>query len=113
MKITTTNLLIVLLAFLPFYGWAQHRVSYNQFGQLRNSFNGSLSTMDLGGSFSVLGRSQWVGVEGAPKSVWANGNVGFRNALLSVGLDAKHAAMGVSKETEFSGYVAKAVRITE
>src|SRR5690606_23473949 len=92
---------------------AQHGVSYNQFGQLRNSFNGSLSTMDPGGSLSVLGRSQWVGVDGAPKSVWASGNVGFRNALLSVGFDAKHAAMGVSKETEFSGYVAKAVRITE
>src|SRR5690606_15789929 len=92
---------------------AQHGVSYNQFGQLRNTFNSSLSTMDLGGSLSVLGRSQWIGVEGAPQSVWASGNVGFRNALLTVGLDAKHAAMGVSKETEFSGYVAKAVRITE
>ena len=118
MKITITYFFLSAIAFLLLLILsvklnAQHGVSYNQFGQLRNSFNSSLSTMDLQGSFSMLGRSQWVGVEGAPKSVWASGNVGFRNALLTVGVDAKHAAMGVSKETEFSGYVAKAVRITE
>ncbi|NGM61667.1 type IX secretion system membrane protein PorP/SprF [Sphingobacterium sp. SGG-5] len=105
--------LFTVLALLPFLTKAQHGVSYNQFGQLRNTFNSSLSTMDLGGSFSMLGRSQWTGVDGAPKSIWASGNVGLRNALLSVGLDAKHAAYGVTKESEFSAYVAKAVRITE
>ena len=92
---------------------AQYGVSYNQFGQLRNTFNGSLSTMDLRGSVSVLGRNQWVGVDGAPKSIWASGNVGFQNMLMTAGMDIKHATLGVVKETEFSGYVAKAVRITE
>ena len=105
--------ILTILALLPFGSRAQHGVSYNQFGQLRNTFNSSLSTMDLGGSFSMLGRSQWVGVDGAPKSIWASGNVGLKNALLSVGIDAKHAALGVDKESEFSAYVAKAVRITE
>lgn len=104
---------ILLLALLPIIGSAQHGVSYNQFGQLRNAFNSSLSTMDLQGSFSMLGRSQWTGVDGAPKSIWASGHMGFQNALLTVGLDAKHAALGVSKETEFAGYLAKAIRISE
>ena len=110
----TRHILTVLVAaLLPLLGHSQHGVSYNQFGQLRNTFNSSLSTMDLGGSFSMLGRSQWAGVEGSPKSIWASGNVGLKNALLSVGVDAKHAALGVTKESEFSAYVAKAVRITE
>ncbi len=112
----TTRYIITLftaLFLLPFIIQAQHGVSYNQFGQIRNTFNSSLSTMDLGGSFSMLGRSQWLGVEGAPKSIWASGNVGLEKALLSVGLDAKHAALGVTKESEFGAYVAKAVRISE
>src|SRR5690606_32464123 len=102
-----------VMLLLPPAVQAQHGVSYNQFGQLRNTFNSSLSTMDLGGSFSMLGRSQWTGVDGAPKSIWASGNIGFRNAGLSVGIDAKHAALGVVKESEFSAYVAKAVRLSE
>jgi len=118
MKTTITHFLLSAIAFLLLLTLAptvvaQHGVSYNQFGQLRNSFNGSLSTMDLGGSLSILGRSQWMGIDGAPKSIWASGNIGFQNALMTVGVDAKHAALGVTKETEFSGYVAKAVRITE
>ena len=92
---------------------AQHGVSYNQFGQLRNTFNSALSTMDLRGSFSMLGRSQWIGIDGAPKSIWASGNMGFEQSLLAVGLDAKHAVLGVVKETELSAYVAKAVRLSE
>jgi len=91
---------------------AQHGLSYNQFGQLRNTFNSSLSTMDTQGSFSMLGRSQWTGVDGAPKSIWISGNVGSHNALLSLGMDAKHVALGVVKESEFSAFVAKAVRLS-
>lgn len=101
---------LVLASFLV---KAQHGVSYNQFGQLRNTFNSSLSTMDMQGSFSMLGRSQWTGVDGAPKSIWASGNIGLQKALLSIGLDAKHAALGVTKETELAAYAAKAVRISE
>src|SRR5690606_8284437 len=93
-------------------GHSQHGVSYNQFGQLRNTFNSSLSTMDLGGSFSMLGRSQWAGVEASPKAIWASGNEGLKNALLSVGPDAKHDALVVTNESESSAYVPKAVRIT-
>src|SRR5690606_7526011 len=104
--------LFTVLALLPFTLRAQHGVSYNQFGQLRNTFNSSLSTMDTQGSFSMLGRSQWTGVDGAPKSIWISGNVGSHNALLSLGMDAKHVALGVVKESEFSAFVAKAVRLS-
>lgn len=113
MKKRIIKLIIGALGFLPFLAEGQHGVSYNQFGQLRNAFNSSLSTMDLGGSFSTIGRSQWVGVDGAPKSVWVNGNIGFQKALLTVGIDAKHASLGVVKENELSAFVAKAVRLSE
>jgi len=98
---------------LPFIGRAQHGVSYNQFGQLKNTFNNSLSTMDEHGSFSVLGRRQWVGVDGAPKSVWASGNVKLRPVDMSVGVDFKQSSLGVVKESEATAFIAKAVRISE
>ncbi|QBQ42008.1 type IX secretion system membrane protein PorP/SprF [Sphingobacterium psychroaquaticum] len=102
-----------MLLSLPFIGRAQHGISYNQFGQLRNSFNSSLSTMDDRGSFSVLGRSQWVGVDGAPKSIWATGNAVIKPIGLSVGGDVKHSELGIVKESEFSVFAAKAVRLSE
>ena len=106
-------LLRAALVFMPLAAVAQHGISYNQFGQLRNSFNSSLSTMDMQGSVSFLGRSQWLGVDGAPQSLWASANVGFRRIGATAGLDIKHAAIGVVKESEFSAYFAKSVRLSE
>jgi len=105
--------IILIGLFFPFIGKAQHGVSYNQFGQLRNTFNHSLSAMDEQGGFSILGRSQWVGVEGAPKSIWASGNVKLQPINLSVGLDLKQSSVGVVKESEAMAFVAKAIRISE
>ncbi|MBE8719255.1 PorP/SprF family type IX secretion system membrane protein [Sphingobacterium pedocola] len=116
MKISHMNtvaVLLLLVLLLPGVIRAQHGVSYNQFGQLRNSFNSSLSTMDEQGSVSVLGRSQWLGVDGAPKSLWATGNIGLQRMGAAVGFDIKHAALGVVKESEFSAYFAKSVRLSE
>lgn len=104
---------ISILFLMPFYSIAQHGVSYNQFGQLRNTFNNSLSRMDEQGSFSILGRTQWVGVDGAPKSIWGNGSVGLQRIGASVGMDFKHAALGVVKESEISAYFAKSIPLSE
>lgn len=102
-----------LLCVLPLCSMAQHGISYNQFGQLRNSFNSSLSTMDLQGSFALLGRTQWAGVDGAPRSLWATGHGLMKKLDLAVGGDVKHAQLGVVKESEVTAFAAKAVRLGE
>ncbi|NGF56606.1 type IX secretion system membrane protein PorP/SprF [Parapedobacter sp. SGR-10] len=102
----------VLLAF-PFLGRAQHGLSYNQFGQLRNAFNGSLSLMDPDGGAAILSRLQWVGLDGAPRSYWASGHVGVKRLGITVGVDVKQATMGVVRDNELSGYIASAVRLSE
>lgn len=107
------NIIIYFLCLLPLCSSAQHGVSYNQFGQLRNTFNSSLSTMDRSGSFALLGRTQWMGVDGAPKSLWATGNGHIKGIDLAIGADLKHAELGVVKESEFSAFAAKAVRLTQ
>lgn len=113
MKTININIIISLLILLPLCSRAQHGISYNQFGQLRNSFNSSLSTMDSQGSFSMLGRTQWVGVDGAPKSLWATGHGQVKSLGLAIGADVKHAGLGVVKENELSVFAAKAVRLDE
>lgn len=110
---TIKKIIITALSLLPLCGIAQHGVSYNQFGQLRNSFNSSLSTMDERGSFAMLGRTQWAGVDGAPKSLWATGHGVVSKLGLAVGGDIKHASMGVVKENEVTAFVAKSVRLTD
>lgn len=105
--------LFVLLFIVPFFAQAQHGVSYNQFGQLRNSLNSSLSTMDERGGFSTLGRGQWMDIEGAPRSLWATGHAVVSKIKLTIGADVKHASLGVTDETEMTAYVAKAVQLGE
>ncbi|WP_079641464.1 PorP/SprF family type IX secretion system membrane protein [Sphingobacterium nematocida] len=107
----TINIIMSLLILLPLCSRAQHGVSYNQFGQLRNSFNSSLSTMDEQGNFSVLGRSQWMGVDGAPRSLWASGHGMISKLGLAIGGDIKHASLGVVKENEVTAFASKAVRL--
>lgn len=102
-----------LLSLLPLCSKAQHGVSYNQFGQLRNSFNSSLSTMDERGNFGLLGRTQWVGVDGAPQSLWATGHGVVSKLGLAIGGDVKHASLGVVKESEVTAYAAKGVRLSD
>ncbi|WP_164122337.1 PorP/SprF family type IX secretion system membrane protein [Sphingobacterium sp. xlx-130] len=107
----TLNIIMSLLILLPLCSRAQHGVSYNQFGQLRNSFNSSLSTMDEQGNFSLLGRSQWMGVDGAPRSLWASGHGMISKLGLAIGGDIKHASLGVVKENEVTAFASKAVRL--
>lgn len=106
-------LFALLIAVQPFASHAQHGLSYNQFGQLRNSFNGSLSLMDPQGGAALLSRLQWVGMDGAPQAYWASGHVGIQRLGMTVGLDVKQATLGVVRDRELSGYVASKVRLSE
>src|SRR5690606_27907476 len=101
-------LITATISWSPFIGRAQTGLNHNQFGQLRNSFNGSLSLMDPKGGAAVLGRLQWVGLDDAPRSYWASGHVGIKN-LGVVGVNVTQTSLGVVRDREYSGYVASAM----
>lgn len=69
--------------------------------------------MDERGSVAMLGRMQWVGVDGAPKSLWVTGHTILPKIDLAIGGDVKHATLGVVKESEVTAYAAKAVRLSK
>lgn len=107
------TLYTLALVLLPALSVAQHGLSFSQFGQVRNSFNSSLSTMDSRGGFSVLGRGQWMGVDGAPRVIWGSGHVGLADIGATIGADIRHAQLGVFKDSEASIYFAKRIRLAE
>ena len=105
-------LIMVAISWVPMMGLAQTGLNYNQFGQLRNSFNGSLNLMDPDGGAALVGRLQWVGLDDAPKSYWASGHVGV-NKIGIVGVDLKQTNFGVVRDREVSGYIASALKLGE
>lgn len=106
-------LFVATVSVIPFAVRGQHGLSYNQFGQLRNSFNGSLSMMDPEGGAAMLSRLQWVGVDGAPESYFANGHVAIKPLGIALGMDVKQSRIGVIRDSEVTGYVASRIRLSQ
>lgn len=113
MKKYINLLLFTATTFIPFLGNGQHGLSYNQFGQLRNSFNSSLSLMDPNGGAALLSRSQWIGLDGAPQAYWLAGHMGIPRLGATIGIDVKQAGMGVVRDRELSGYIASKIHLSK
>src|SRR5690606_7791750 len=92
---------------------AQQPLAHTQHGQIRAVLNPSASLMSMGGEVSVIGRRQWVGMDGAPTVFWGSGHVGFAGIGATAGLNIRHESMAVEKLTEASAFFAKSVRISE
>lgn len=92
---------------------AQNQLSYNQFSSFGKSSNTVYSLANGGSSLDLVGRYQWVGLDGAPKSYWMNGHFALRKIRAAVGLDVKSHKIGVETNHEVTAYFAKGVRISE
>ncbi len=92
---------------------AQQPLTHTQHGQLRTVVNPAASLMHMGGEISVIGRRQWVGVDGAPTVFWGSGHIGFEGSGATAGLTVRHESLAVEKLTEASAFFAKSVRISE
>src|SRR5690606_20366701 len=75
--------------------------------------NPAASLMHMEGEVSVIGRRQWVGLDGAPTVFWGSGHMGLQRFGATVGLTLRHESMAVEKLTEASAFFAKSVRISE
>ncbi|MFC3196675.1 PorP/SprF family type IX secretion system membrane protein [Parapedobacter deserti] len=108
------NLILLLGSILvgtALYG--QQPLTHTQHGQLRTVVNPAASLMQMGGEVSVIGRRQWVGMDGAPTVFWGSGHTGFERFGATAGLNLRHEGLAVEKLTEASAFFAKRVRISE
>lgn len=92
---------------------AQQPLTHTQHGQLRTVINSAASLMSQGGEVSVIGRRQWVGMDGAPTVFLGSGHIGFAGFGATAGLNIRHESLAVEKLTEASAFFAKSVRISE
>lgn len=107
-------LLVTMTAVLAFIGLhAQQPLTHSQHGQLRSVLNPAASLMRMGGEVSVVGRRQWVGMDGAPTVFWGSGHIGLQRSGATAGINIRHESMAVEKLTETSAFFAKSVRISE
>ena len=91
----------------------QQPLTHTQHGELRTVTNPAASLMHMGGEVSVIGRRQWVGMDGAPTVFWGSGYIGLQRAGATAGITLRHESMAVEKLTEASAFFAKSVRISE
>ncbi|WP_353124302.1 PorP/SprF family type IX secretion system membrane protein [Parapedobacter pyrenivorans] len=92
---------------------AQQPLTHTQHGQLRTVINPAASLLRTGGEVSVIGRRQWVGLDGAPTVLWGSGHIGLQRSGATTGITLRHESMAVEKLTEASAFFAKSVRISE
>ena len=92
---------------------AQQPLTHTQHGRLRTVINPAASLMHMGGEVSVIGRRQWVGLDGAPTVFWGSGHIGLQRAGATTGISVRHESLAVEKLTEASVFFAKSVRISE
>jgi len=93
--------------------YGQQALTHTQHGELRTVVNPAASLMNQKGEVSIIGRRQWVGVDGAPTVFWGSGHVGFEGFGATAGLNIRHESLAVEKLTEASAFFAKSVRISE
>jgi len=69
--------------------------------------------MDADGSFNMLARKQWAGVNGAPTTLFFNGNLPVGSLNGSAGLIFENDKFGVENLTEMNAFYAQSVQISD
>ncbi len=92
---------------------ASAQQTYTQFSTNITPFNSNYSLISEGGSVDVLGRKQWVGIEGAPSALNATAYLPLSSIKAAAGLIVIHDKFAVENLTESSVFIAKAVQLSD
>lgn len=118
MHITYTKIrqtAILLLITLSSIATAQQYIDPALSGSFSKTINPSFNALLAKGEgdASLLYRQQWVGMDGAPKSIWFNSNMALGTQGIALGINAKQFKIGVERSTEVSANFTKTLRISE
>ncbi|MCX2486112.1 PorP/SprF family type IX secretion system membrane protein [Pedobacter sp. MR2016-24] len=93
--------------------FAQQQFTYTQYIDNVVPMNPAWSLTRGGSEVNILGRKQWMNVEGAPSTFMANGFTSIDNINATVGFNLLSDKVAVENLTEFSLFFAKAVRLDD
>jgi type IX secretion system PorP/SprF family membrane protein len=91
----------------------QQAFSYNQYADNLITLNPAYSLLDKAASINVLGRRQFIGIEGAPTTLLFNGSLPIPSINASAGLAVVNDQFAVERLTEVNLFFAKAITLNE
>jgi len=102
-------LTFALLAGICWQAAAQQDARYTQYMFNQQMLNPGYTGSTDGFSFTAIGRLQWVGIDGAPKSLGVSGHTPLgKNKKFGVGAYVEHDRIGVHNQTNvFASYAYK------
>ncbi|MFA6085502.1 PorP/SprF family type IX secretion system membrane protein [Mucilaginibacter sp.] len=90
----------------------QNTFNYNQYADNLTPVNPAYSLLDKAGSINVLGRRQFVGIQGAPTSLLMSLSLPIESINASAGVFVVNDKFAVENQTEINAFFAKAIQLT-
>jgi type IX secretion system PorP/SprF family membrane protein len=106
------HLLLILALVITSLTNAQREPQYTQYINNTLTYNPAYISTQEDITITALGRSQWVGFEGAPKTVSFSAILPSLNKL-GTGLNIIHDEIGATKQTSISGSLAYELQLNE
>ncbi len=108
------NPALVILTFLILLSpkiKAQQAFTFTQYMNNLAPYNAAYSSINPMANVNAMGRVQWVGIEGAPRSFLLNGSLPFEKINGTGGIIIRQDKFSVENQTAASFFFAKAVQI--
>ncbi|MGY4537139.1 type IX secretion system PorP/SprF family membrane protein [Mucilaginibacter sp. UYNi724] len=107
--ITTTGLLLLCGSRLK----AQQQIySYAQYADNLTPINAAYSMLDKAGSVNVMGRRQFIGIDGAPTSLLLSGVLPIESISGAAGIYVLNDQVAVEKQLEINAFFAKSIQLS-
>jgi len=105
--------LLSITVFLILKSHAQEPLLYQHYAMTPSVVNHAVSLMGDGGEISLIGRRQWVGVDGAPTLLMAHSHWRYPRVSAASGIAIIQDRVGDENRIEFTPFVAKSVRLSK
>ncbi|WP_413670970.1 PorP/SprF family type IX secretion system membrane protein [Mucilaginibacter sp. Mucisp86] len=89
----------------------QQPIVYTQYMDNQRPFNSAYSLVNNVGSVNTLVRKQWVGIDGAPTTFLFDAGIPVPSINASAGLIVYNDKFTIERQTNVTGYFAKAVQV--
>jgi type IX secretion system PorP/SprF family membrane protein len=92
---------------------AQQQIySYSQYADNLTPINPAYSMLDKAGSLNIMGRKQFVGIEGAPSSLLFSGALPIESIGAAAGIYVLNDQVAVERQLEVNAFFAKGIQLT-
>jgi type IX secretion system PorP/SprF family membrane protein len=92
---------------------AQQQIyGYSQYADNLIPINPAYSMLDKTGAINVMGRKQFIGIDGAPNSLMFSGNLPIESINGAAGLFVLNDQIAVEHQIEINAYFAKGIQLT-